>query len=104
MAPNPYTDHSTKVGGSSSRTIITRVTRSSCMSDLAPARAASSVGYAGHVAERLDAEPRLTVAISLNIVPQDPASGPKRRFVRQPGLLLRGAGVGNFRLASIRVS
>src|SRR5213594_3606742 len=28
------------------------------------------------------------------------APGPERRFVRQPGLLLRGAAVGNFRLES----
>ncbi len=58
--------HSTNAGGMSSRTIITRTTRSSRISGSAPLRAASMVGYRVHAAASPDADPRLIVTINLS--------------------------------------
>jgi hypothetical protein len=60
--------HSTNVAARSLRTIMTRSTRSSRRSADAPALAASIVEYRAHAGARSDAVPRLTVAISLNMI------------------------------------
>src|SRR5689334_4290100 len=59
--------HSTNAGGTSLRTIITRKMRSSWSSAALPARAASSVAYRADAAASPVADPRLIVAMSLNI-------------------------------------
>ena len=62
--------HSTNVAARSLRTIMTRSTRSSRRSAEAPALADSIVEYRAHAGARSDAVPRLTVAISLNMIVQ----------------------------------
>jgi len=78
--------HSTNAGGISSCTIITRAIRSSRSSGSAPRRAASTVEYRVHAAERDDADPRLTVVISLNMSVDPETSLARCRSPRCPGL------------------
>jgi hypothetical protein len=59
--------HSTKAGGTSLRTIMTRSTRSSRRSVAVPRRAAATVAYRADDSANPDADPRLIVVISLNM-------------------------------------
>jgi hypothetical protein len=59
--------HSTKAGGISLRTIITRRIRSSRNRVAMPSRAAATVGYRAHASAIPVADPRLIVGITLNM-------------------------------------
>ena len=59
--------HSTKVGGASSRTTAIRVTRSCCSNAAAAVRACSIVGWRSQAPGTLQAVPRRTLTISLNM-------------------------------------